>query len=34
MSNKKNEDHLITRCQMLGYCLAGAAGLVKLCERR
>lgn len=27
MSNKKNEDHLITRRQMLGYCLAGATGL-------
>lgn len=27
MSNKKDDDHLITRRQMLGYCLAGAAGL-------
>ena len=27
MSNKKDDDHLITRRQMLGYCLAGATGL-------
>ena len=27
MSNKKNGDHLITRRQMLGYCLAGVTGL-------
>lgn len=27
MSNKKNEDHLITRRQMLGYCLASVVGL-------